>query len=1079
VAVNISAWSIRQPLPPLVIAAAFVVLGFLSFSKLPITRMPNVDVPVISVTVTQFGAAPAELESQVTKAVEDALSGVDGANHINSSITDGISNTTTIFRLETDTDRALNDVKDAVTRVRANLPRGIDEPMIQRIDIAGLPILTYAAIAPGKTPEQLSWFVEDVVIRGLQGIRGVGSVERIGSVEREIRVGLDPVRVQAVGLTPLDVSRQLRGSNVDLAGGRSEIGGRNQAIRTLAGAKTVADLAATRIALPTGGEVRLDDLGLVTDSIAEPRTFARFDGSPVVGVSIVRAKGASDVTVAELVAARIEAIKSANPDVELKLIDTSVTYTKENYDAAMHTLYEGAVLAVLVVFMFLRDWRATLIAAVTLPLSIFPAFWVMDIIGFSLNMVSLLAITLSTGILVDDAIVEIENIVRHIRMGKSPYQAALEAADEIGLAVIAISLTIVAVFVPASFMSSIPGQFFKQFGITVSVQVLFSLLCARLITPMLAAYFLKPHQREEKADGRIMRLYMRILTWSIRGRFATITIGVAVFVLAVAGARLLPSGFLPASDTSRSLLAVELPPGSQLTDTEAVSEAVASRLRSRPEVLSVFIDGGRIPPGVVEVNKAALTITYVPKAKRSLTQQQLEHEISRDLADVPDVRYWFLDDNGQRNVKLIITGQDNATVGNVASELAAQMRRLPMVANVISGATLNRPELRIYPRRDLAVRLGVSTEGLSETIRVATIGDVSPALAKFDAGDRTVPIRVLLEENARADRQVLEQIRIPSQRGGGVPLVALAEISFGEGPTSIVRYDRQRQASVEGDLVGGAVLSDAIEAIKTLSVMKNLPPGVKVREGGDSELQEELFEGFGAVMRNGLMMVFVVLAVLFVSILQPLTILFSLPLSIAGAIAGLLVTNSAITTPVVIGMLMLMGIVTKNAIMLVDFAVEAMHLGLDRTAAIVDAGHKRARPIIMTTIAMAAGMAPSALALGAGGEFRSPMAIAVIGGLVVSTFLSLLFVPAFFTVMDDVGRLTWRVFGRFVEQANGRQPVHIAASGTEPDPATVMIEPLHPFPPPQINSGCGTLITAPDPKGNPLAKESHRPRRLV
>ena len=520
-AVNISAWSIRNPLPPLVIAAAIMALGYISFTKLPITRMPNIDLPVISVTITQFGAAPTELESQVTKAIEDAVSSVAGAHHIQSSITDGISNTTIIFRLETDTDRALNDVKDAVTRARAKLPRGVDEPMIQRVDVVGLPILTYAAIAPGRTPEQLSWFVEDVVIRGLQGIRGVGSVERIGSVEREIRVGLDPLRIQAVGLTTLDVSRQLRVSNVDLAGGLAEIGGHNQVIRTLAGAKSVADLAGTRIALPTAGEVRLDDLGLVTDLIAAPRTFARFNGTPVVGVSIVRAKGASDVTVAEAVAAGIKAINSENPDVELRLIDTSVTATKENYDLAIHTLYEGAVLAVIVVWLFLRDLRATIIAAVTLPLSILPAFWVMDIIGFSLNGVSLLAITLSTGILVDDAIVEIENIVRHIRMGKSPYQAAIEAADEIGLAVIAISLTIVAVFVPASFMSSIPGQFFKQFGITVSVQVLFSLLCARFITPMLAAYFLKPHQHEEKPDGRIMRIYARILSWSIRHRFLT------------------------------------------------------------------------------------------------------------------------------------------------------------------------------------------------------------------------------------------------------------------------------------------------------------------------------------------------------------------------------------------------------------------------------------------------------------------------------------------------------------------------------------------------------------------------------
>jgi hydrophobe/amphiphile efflux-1 (HAE1) family protein len=1038
-ALNISAWSIRHPVTPIVMAAAIVALGFISFSKLPITRMPNVDVPLITVTIPQFGAAPGELESQVTKKVEDAVAGVAGAHHINSTITDGISITSITFRLGTDTDRALNDVKDSVTRIRADLPRSIDEPMIRRVDIAGLPILTYAAIAPGKTPEQLSFFVEDVVIRELQGVRGVGSVERIGSVEREIRVGLDPVRLHAVGLTALDVSRQLRGSNVDLAGGRAEIGGRDQTIRTLAGAKTIADLGATRIALPTGGEVRLDDLGLVADTIAEPRTFARFNGAPVVGVSILRAKGASDVVVADAVAAKIEAIKAANPEIELKLIDSSVTYTLGNYDAAMHTLYEGAILAVIVVFLFLRDFRATIIAAVTLPLSIFPAFWVMDVLGFSLNVVSLLAITLSTGILVDDAIVEIENIVRHIRMGKSPYQAALEAADEIGLAVIAISLTIVAVFIPVSFMSSIPGQFFKQFGITVSVQVLFSLLCARMITPMLAAYFLKPVQHEEKPDGPLMRFYTRLVTWSVRHRLITIALGLILFGVALYGGNQLPKGFMPPSDTSRSLLAIELPPGSQLSDTEAVTDAIASRLRKRQEVESVFVDGGRIPPILVEVGKAAVTINYVPKSKRSLSQQELENAISQELADIPDVRYWFLNDNGQRNVKFIVTGQDSATVGNVASELAAQMRRLPMVTNVISGATLNRPELRIYPRRDLAVRLGVSTEGLSETIRVATLGDVGPALAKFDAGDRTVPIRVLLEENARADRQVLEQVRVPSQRGGGVPLVALADITFGEGPTSITRHDRQRQASVEADLVGKAEVSDAANAVKELSVVKNLPPGIKVSDSGEAELQAELFEQFGGAMRYGLMTVYVVLAILFAGLLQPMTILFSLPLSIAGAFLALIVTSSSMTTPVVIGILMLMGIVTKNAIMLVDFAVEAMHHGLDRTAAIIDAGKKRARPIIMTTIAMAAGMTPSALALGAGGEFRSPMAIAVVGGLLVSTLLSLLFVPAFFTLMDDFGQLMVRASRRFIGRSD--EPPPGGAASRAPPPAAPAPEP--------------------------------------
>jgi len=1013
-ALNVSAWSIRQPLPAIVMAIVVMFLGWVSFNRLPITRLPNVDIPVISVTITQFGAAPAELESQVTKTVEDAVSGVEGVRHILSVVTDGISNTTVQFRLDTDTDRALNDIKDAITRVRGNLPSGINEPLIQRVDVVGLPILTYAAISPGKTPEQLSYFVDDVVKRALQGVRGVGRVERIGGVEREIRVGLDPDRLQAVGLTALDVSRRLRGTVVDLAGGRTEIGGRDQSIRTLAGAKTLSGLAATRITLPMGGQVRLDDLGTVTDTIAEPRTFARADGEPVVGFSILRSKGASDVAVAEAVAARINNLKSQYPDVELKLIDSSVTHTVGSYDSAMHTLYEGAALAVIVVLLFLRDLRATVIAAITLPLSILPSFWAMEMLGFSLNMVSLLAITLSTGILVDDAIVEIENIVRHIRMGKSPYQAALEAADEIGLAVIAISLTICAVFAPASFMTSLPGQFFKQFGLTVSIQVLFSLLCARLITPMLAAYFMKPHVHAEKEDGRVMKTYTRLVSWSVRHHYLTVVIGIALFVLSILSLRLLPSGFLPAQDTGRSLLAIELPSGSQLSDTENVTEQIVRRLRNRREIKSVFVDGGRIPPATAEVRKAALTINYVPKSERQVSTRQLELEISGDLADIPDIRYWFLDENGKRAVTFVVTGADSVTVGNVASELATQMRRIPLIANVVSAAALDRPELRVRPRLDLAGRLGISTESLSETIRVATIGDVSQALAKFNAGDRLVPIRVLLEESARADRQVLEQLKVPTPRGGGVPLNAISDIQLGQGPINIVRYDRERQATVEADLVGDAALSEARAAVKALPVMKNLPPGINVREAGDAELQEELFHDFGSAMRDGLIMVYAVLVVLFGSFLQPITILFSLPLSIGGAILALIITGKPLSAVVVIGILMLMGIVTKNAIMLVDFALEAIQRGVDRTSALIDSGRKRARPIVMTTIAMVAGMVPSALALGAGGDARSPMAIAVIGGLLVSTFLSLLFVPAFFALMDDLGQLIWRVFGRFV-----------------------------------------------------------------
>src|SRR5246127_465353 len=629
-ALNISAWSIRNPLPSVVFSIILLVLGWLSFTKLAVTHLPSADIPVISVAVAQFGAAPTELESQGTKVIEDGVSGVEGVRHINSSITDGLSVTTIAFSIETNTDRAINDIKDAVTRVRATLPQNVTEPLIQRVDVIGLPIVTYAAISPGKTPEQLSYFVDDVVKRELQGVRGVAEVQRIGGVEREILVSLDPDKLQAAGLTAVNVSQILRGTNVDLAGGRAEIGKNDQAIRTLAGAKTLNELAGTMIPLFGGGELRLDDLGTVTDTIADRRTFARYNGEPIVALALKRSKGASDVVVAAAVQKRIDALKVAYPDVDLKLIDTSVKFTKGNYDAAIQTLFEGAILAVVIVLLFLSDLRATIIAAVSLPLSIFPAFWAMDLLGFSLNLISFLAITLSTGILVDDAIVEIENIVRHMRMGKTPYVAALEAADEIGLAVIAISLTIIAIFAPASFMPGIAGQFFKQFGITVSVQVFFSLLAARFITPMLAAYFLKHYPHDEPSPGRAFHAYTRLVTWSVRHHFITVLIGFGIFAASIWSITLLPQGFLPAQDTARSLLAMELPPGTQLAFTEKVTEEIVARLRKRPEIKSIFVDGGRVPPGTFEVRRAALIINYTPKTERKITQRQLELAIGQN-----------------------------------------------------------------------------------------------------------------------------------------------------------------------------------------------------------------------------------------------------------------------------------------------------------------------------------------------------------------------------------------------------------------------------------------------------------------
>jgi len=1032
---NVSAWSIRQPVPSLVLFMVLIALGWVSFAELPVTRFPNIDVPIVQVRITQAGAAPSELEVQVSKKVEDAIAGVNGIKHQTSAVTEGSSITTIEFRLEVNQDRALNDVKDAVSRIRAELPRTIDEPIVTRLEIEGLPIVTYGARAPGKTPEELSWFVDDVVLRALQGVKGVSQIERFGGAEREIRIALDPDRLLAFGITAGDVNRQLRATNVDLAGGRGEIGGREQAIRTLAGKQSLPELAATMIALPKARKVRLDQLGKVSDGVAEPRTFATLDGRPIVAFAISRAKGASDAAVAAAVAEKITDLRRTYPDVEFKQLDSMVNYTLGAYQSTMKTLIEGAILAIAVVFVFLRDWRATLISAIALPLSIIPAFWAIAAAGFSLNLVSLLAITIVTGILVDDAIVEMENIVRHMRLGKSAYRAALEAADEIGLAVIAISLTIIAVFVPVSFMGGIAGQYFKQFGLVVAFAVFFSLLVARLITPLLAAYFLRASAPSE-AEGWLLRSYTRVVRWSASHRYQAVVLGLLIFTASIGSFYALPAGFLPAEDSARMLLAVELPPGSRLEETKAITDNIVRKLRLRPEVASVFVNGGRVMGSGAEVRKATLVINLVAKEQRRLLQSEVQRQIGTSLRDLPDIRYWFLKDNGQRQFQLVVAGRDAGAVTQAAAELTSQVKRVALLANVVSSAELDRPELRVVPISDVAAELGVSTEAISEAVRIATIGDIGANLAKFDVGERQVPIRVQLDERARADRQTLESLKVATATGTAVPLITVARFELGQGPTAIDRYDRSRRVVIGADLVGDTPLGKAVEQVMAQPAVKRLPPQVEIRQFGDAEIMAEVFESFAKAMGAGIMMVYAVLVLLFGSFLQPITILFSLPLSIGGAIVALAFTAQPISLPVVIGVLMLMGIVTKNAIMLVDFAVEEMRRGVSRLEAIVDAGRKRARPIVMTSIAMIGGMLPSAFGLGSGGEFRAPMAIAVIGGLLSSTLLSLVFVPAVFSVMDDVAVSIWGFFRLWVggphEPAAPARPMPTRTGGAFP-----------------------------------------------
>ncbi len=992
---NMSTWAIRKPVPTLALFLVLVVVGLVGFFRLPVTQFPNIDIPIITITVGQAGAAPSEIANQIVKPVETAVSDVSGVKHVTATATDGAASITIEFDLEVDTDRALNDIKDAIAGVRDDLPDSVTEPNIQRLDVTGSPILTYAVADPTRSIEELSYFVDEVVARDLTSEDGVGKVDRIGGGEQAIQVELDPDRLLSLGLTASDVNSQLIQNNIDLGGGSGDLAGQEFSIRALGSADTLDDLRATPLTLASGRTVRLDQVGTVFEGSTEATSFALFNGQPVVAFGVFRSTGASDLTAGDNAKARLAVLQEQYPNATFSLIDDATTYTAGNYHSAMDTLYEGAALAIIVVFLFLKNWRATLITAVALPLSIIPTFIVMNALGFSLNTVSLLGITLVTGILVDDAIVEIENIVRHIQMGKPAYEASDEAATEIGSTVIAISLTIVAVFAPVSFMSGIAGQYFKQFGLTVAVAVLFSLLVARLITPMMAAYFLRDGiEPEEEKDGFIMRTYMRVLRWTLRNRTVTMVLGIGIFAGSIFSATLLPTEFVPPSDTGRASVSLELPPGSLMEDTRSTARKVTEIIQTIPEVQTVFVNGLD--------TSATVQIGIGPKGSRERSSFEITDELREILADVPDVRLFVLSENGARDVSLNVLGEDVAKVAAAAQELADQINDLPEIVNASSQGSLLRPEIQITPRPELAASMGVTSAALASTIRIATLGDSTGNMAKFNAGERQIPIIVRLQKDARDDLFRMAGLRIPSSTGAPVPLEAVATLSLSTGPTEINRYDRQYRTTVEADLADGYLLGQGTAAVNTVPIASDMPEGTSIQAGGDAEVMGEIFTQFGLAMGGGILLVYVVLVILFSSFLTPVTILMSLPLAIGGAIFALYIYGAGIGLSVVIGFLMLMGIVTKNAIMLVEFAMEAIHNGVEKNAAMLDAGHKRARPIIMTTIAMTAGMVPSALAVAEGGEFRAPMAIAVIGGLLLSTVLSLLFVPSLFSLIDGL-----------------------------------------------------------------------------
>jgi hydrophobe/amphiphile efflux-1 (HAE1) family protein len=999
---NISAWAIRHPIIPVVLFVVLFFLGVVAFIRLPINLQPDISFPAVNVSVSQPGAAPTEMETQIAQKVEGSISNIGNVRNMTTFIVEGQVNIFVLFEIGTPVDRAVTDVRDAISKVRNDLPQGIFEPQVTRVNVDGGAFAYYAVTTTDLSEQQLSWFIDNTVTKRLLALPGVAQVSRSGGVDREIRVELDPARLQALGLTAVEVNEQLRALNMDAAGGRAQVGGGEQAIRVLGGAKTAQSLGDTQIILPGGKFVRLNEIAEVHDGIAEVRSIARLNGRSATTFGVFKAKGASDVSVAKAVDAELDKLKTENPAVHMASIFTTVDHTVRTYHSAMSALIEGSILAVAVVWLFLRNARATMISALAIPLSAVPTFVFMQWMGFTLNQITLLGLSLVAGVLVDDAIVEIENIVRHMRMGKRCFQAAIDAADEIGLAVVATSFTIIAVFLPVSFMGGISGQYFKQFGLTIASAVFISLMVARLITPVLAAYALnKDSVAVHENDGPIMRRYLRLLRWCVANRWKTIAGGVVFFILSLACMAIIPTSFVPPEDFSNAQLVIELPPGGTLEDTARVSAAATAILRKSPEVTDIveFIGDDQD-----EIRNGNIFVSLVPRSERSISQKEWQQKMTPLLAQVPDGQLNFSDNGGGRDIQLYLTGDDPPLVERTGREILAQMRALPELRDARIKGDLPRPEIVVHPRFDIAAQLGVSVQSISQTIRIATLGDLPQNGAKFSLTDRQIPIRVSLIESARRDLTTLENLPVPTTSGASVPLKSVADLSFGQGPSAVRRYNQSRRVFLEADMSPGVEQGTAMKRIKALPAMKNLPEGVHLIETGNIEFMTELYQNFLLAVGAGILMVFAVLVLLFVRVLQPITILTAMPLSLGGVILALLLTGLPLSLPVIIGILMLMGIVGKNSILLVDFAIEEMRAGKTRIAAIMESGHKRARPIVMTTVAMVAGMMPVAIGWGGDSDFRGPMAIAVIGGLITSTALTLVIVPAVFTVLDDIER---------------------------------------------------------------------------
>jgi len=1024
--VFLSDTAIKRPVLTTVIIASIIVFGVVSFGSIGIDLFPRIEFPVVTILSVLPAADPETVETTVTDVIEEAVATVSGIKHLRSTSADSISQVVVEFELDKPVDVAYQEILAKLGTVRSELPDDLEDPIVEKFDIDAAPIMA-VVISGDMSIRELTRLADRTVKERLQRVPNVGQAKLVGGRERQIWIWLDRGKLEGYGLAVQDVESALRSAHIEYPGGRVETGPREYAVKTKAEFESAEEFADMVVAYRGGAPVRTRDLGWVEDGLEDERSLARLDGQRAISILVRRQSGTNTVAVAQGVKAEVERLREelAPQGVSLEIAQDLSVFIEHSIAEVQFHLAFGGLLAVLIVWLFLRDFRITLISAIAIPTSVIGTFTFMNSMDFTMNTITMLALSLSIGLLIDDAIVVIENIFRHVEEGKSPREAAAFATNEIGLAVIAITMTIVAVFLPVAFMSGLVGRFFYQFGLTVTVAVLISLFVALTLTPMLSSRWLK--ESTASSHGIVFRLITRVLDGidrayetllrtALRGRPVVVLIAVLVFAGSIYLSRGIRTEFIPVEDQSEFNIKVQAPLGASLRATDSILEEIRRRVEGQSWLDYTFATVGA--DELQRVNEGTLYVKMVDMGERSIHQTEAIESVRTLLADIRGAKVSVEvvprvsgGGRGSADIQMEIRGPDLAQLEAITASIMEKMRASEGYVDVDTTYETGKPELNVYVNRDRAADLGVSPFAIASTVKALIGGnDVSKLRSEGDRYD----VSVRLMEKYRDGPEDIAELTVRNDRGQLLALRNVASIREESAAVQIQHYSRTRQITVLANLEPDRkVLGEAIPEMTRFVAEAQLPAGYTYGFAGMADIMQEAFGALVSALLLAVLMVYMVLAAQFEDFVHPFTIMLSLPLAAVGALGALIVLSMTVSIFTMIGFIMLMGLVTKNAILLIDYTNTLRHRdGMERNAAVVDAGRTRLRPILMTTLAMVFGMLPIALGTGAGSESRAPMAAAVIGGLVASTLLTLVVVPVVYTYLDDVGHpATWRIWG--------------------------------------------------------------------